>query len=60
MGLLTIDQVAKKLRRHPYLVRRWVREGRLKGKKFGPTWMIDERELARFRRQEPERRKRDR
>lgn len=56
---MTVDQVAAKLKRHPFLVRRWLREGRLKGQKFGPTWVVDERELARFRKSEPQRRHRE-
>jgi len=58
MALMTVDQVAAKLRRNPHLVRRWLRDGLIKGQKFGPTWMIDERELARFKKDQPERRKR--
>ncbi len=56
MALMTVEEVAAKLRRHPHLVRRWIREGRLKGQKFGPTWMVSDRELARFLRIAPERR----
>lgn len=55
---LTVPDAAARLKRNPDLVRRWLLEGRLRGEKFGPVWMIDERELERFRRQEPERRRR--
>jgi len=56
--LMTVDQVAERLNRHPVLVRRWLRDGVLKGQKFGPTWMVSNRELARFKRDQPERRRR--
>lgn len=46
------------LRRNPELIRIWLREGRLRGEKYGPTWVVTERELERFRRDEPERRRR--
>jgi hypothetical protein len=57
-GLLTADQVATRLRRNPELIRRWIREGRLKADKLGPTWVVTLSELARFRREQPERRRR--
>jgi predicted site-specific integrase-resolvase len=44
------------------MVRRWIREGRLKATKYGPSergvWMISERDLERFLHNEPERRRR--
>jgi excisionase family DNA binding protein len=55
---MTVAQVAKALRRHPEVIRDWIRDGRLRAQKFGPTWMIDERDLARFKKDQPERRKR--
>jgi excisionase family DNA binding protein len=58
VGKVTVEEVAKRLRRNPELVRRWLREGRLSGEAFGPVWAIDEREVERFRRQGPERRRR--
>jgi helix-turn-helix protein len=55
---LTVADVARKLSRNPELVRRWLREGRLRGESFGGVWMIAEHELERFRRNEPEKRRR--
>jgi excisionase family DNA binding protein len=59
-GFLTVEEVARRLRRHPELVRRWLRDGRLKGLTFGRSWIISEGELARFERQQPARRRRKR
>jgi len=55
---LTVTEVAKRLARHPELVRRWLREGRLRGEQYGREWLVTEREVERFHRAEPERRKR--
>ena len=51
-------QVAEQLGRNEVLVRRWLREGRLRGEKYGRDWVVTERELERFKRDEPERRQR--
>jgi excisionase family DNA binding protein len=56
MERLTAEQVAQRLDRHPELVRQWLREGRLRGEKFGHVWVITDRELARFLRSEPTKR----
>lgn len=53
-----VPEAARWLGRNPFLVRRWLREGRLRGEKFGRDWTVTERELERFKRQEPERRER--
>jgi excisionase family DNA binding protein len=53
----TAIEAARRLRRHPEVVRRWLREGRIRGEKFGRDWTVTARELERFRRQEPERRR---
>lgn len=62
MKLLSVPQAAKRLGRHPEMVRIWLRGGRLKGEKFGVgkggVWMISEREITRFLKTEPERRRR--
>lgn len=55
---LTVEEAAKRLDRSDQLVRRWLRQGRLRGQLFGRSWMVQEREIARFRRHEPERRPR--
>jgi excisionase family DNA binding protein len=57
-GWMTVAQVARKLKRHPELIYRWLGEDRLKGKKIGATWIVSERELERFKKHQPERRKR--
>lgn len=56
VGKVTVDEAAQRLGRNPELVRRWLREGRLRGEPFGHLWAIDERELARFAKSAPERR----
>ena len=38
MKRLTVDEIARKLARHPELVRRWLREGRLRGERIGWSW----------------------
>lgn len=53
--LLTANEAAAQLGRNPYLVRRWLEDGRLRGSKFGPVWQVSEREIARFLRKEPKR-----
>jgi excisionase family DNA binding protein len=58
MERLTVPEVARNLSRNPELIRRWIREGRLRGEKFGRDWLVSEREVERFRRAEPQRRKR--
>ena len=45
MNLLTVEQVAAKLRRNPQLVRRWIREGRLRATRVGPLWVVSIDEL---------------
>jgi len=57
MKYLTPDEVAERLGRNPELVRRWIREGRLRAEKVGRSWAVTERELERFQRSEPERRR---
>jgi len=58
MRFLTVDEVATKLGRHPELVRRWLRAGRLRGQRVGWSWLVRPTDLERFIRSEPERRKR--
>ncbi|MGH2451627.1 MAG: helix-turn-helix domain-containing protein [Candidatus Limnocylindria bacterium] len=60
MKLYTVEQAARWLGRNPQLVRRWLREGRLRGERFGRAWLLTHDELRRFRRSEPERRIRPR
>jgi excisionase family DNA binding protein len=55
---MTVAKVAKVLRRHPEVIREWIREGRLKAEKMGPIWVVTDVELARFKKDQPERRNR--
>lgn len=55
---MTVREVAERLKRNEDLVRRWLRDGRLQGQRFGRDWMVSERDLARFQRSEPQRRER--
>ena len=57
-ALMTVAEVAKALRRHPEVIRDWIRADRLHGVKVGRDWVVSKSELARFRKDEPERRKR--
>ena len=48
---LTVKEVAERLRVNPYTVRRWLREGKLRGKLMGGDrggYRIAASELARF------------
>ncbi len=58
MKRLTVDEVAVKLERHPELVRRWLRAGRLRGERIGWSWTVTPSELERFKRAAPRRRRR--
>src|SRR5438067_13519678 len=53
MDRLTVADAARRLGRHPELVRRWLREGRLKGESFAGVWMISERDVERLMRAQP-------
>ena len=55
--LLTVPEVAERLRVNPETVRVWLRQGRLKGSRLGGTkagYRIPESELARLMRGETE------
>lgn len=48
--LLTLNEVADRLRLHPESVRRWLKSGRIHGRKLGPTragWRIPASEVDR-------------
>lgn len=47
-GLLSINQVARRLDLHPGTVRRFVREGTLRARKVGGQWRVTAGEVARF------------
>jgi excisionase family DNA binding protein len=48
-GLLTVADAANELDRSTEQVRRYLREGRLRGRRFGGQWFIEESALATFR-----------
>jgi excisionase family DNA binding protein len=53
--LLTVEEVVERLRVHPYTVRKWLREGKLKGFRLGGAkagWRIPETEISRLREQQ--------
>lgn len=52
----TVEEAARRLGRSPELVRRWLREGRLVGERFGGVWIVREKALSNFTRSEPQRR----
>ncbi len=54
----TVAQAAARLNRNRALIYRWLAEGRLRGEKFGYVWLVSERDLRRFLRQPPGRRRR--
>ncbi len=50
MEYLTVDEVATRLKVHPRTVKRWLADGKLKGKLLGDRagWRITESDLRRF------------
>lgn len=44
--MLTVPEAARRSKRNPETVRRWIRAGRLKAIKIGTQHMIDEVDLA--------------
>ena len=44
--MLTVPEAARRTRRDPETVRRWIRSGRLRATKIGTQHMIDEGDLA--------------
>jgi len=45
--MLTVPEAARRTRRDPETVRRWIRSGRLKATRIGTQHLIDEEDLAR-------------
>ena len=43
--LYTVEEAAKILQVHPETLRKWLKEGRIKGEKFGRMWRIRESNL---------------
>ncbi len=44
--MLTVPEAARRTKRNPETVRRWIRSGRLKATKIGTQHLIDEKDLA--------------
>lgn len=47
--MLTVPEAARRLRRNPETVRRWIREGRLRSTKVGTQHLVDEADLDELR-----------
>src|SRR3990172_1014205 len=45
-GMITVQEAARRLNRSIEQVRRYLREGKLKGRRIGQQWFIDEASLA--------------
>lgn len=43
--MLTVPQAARRVRRNPETIRRWIREGRLKARRVGTQHLIEEADL---------------
>jgi len=48
--MMTLAQAAARLGRSPDTLRHQVANGRLRAKKYGNTWLVDEAEVERYRR----------
>jgi excisionase family DNA binding protein len=48
--MLTVPEAARRTKRDPETVRRWIRSGRLRATRIGTQHMIDEDDLARLTR----------
>jgi excisionase family DNA binding protein len=46
--MLTVPEAARRTKRDPETVRRWIRSGRLKATRIGTQHLIDEGDLARL------------
>lgn len=44
--MITVPEAARRLRRNPETVRRWIREGKLRSTKVGTQHLVDEGDLA--------------
>jgi excisionase family DNA binding protein len=43
--MLTVPEAARRARRNPETIRRWIREGRLRATKVGTQHVLEERDL---------------
>ena len=48
MNLLTVQQVAEMLQMNEEVIRRYLRDGRIKGFKVGRDWRVKEKDLEKF------------
>lgn len=55
MGLLTVEEAAARLRVSEWTLRKWLREGRLRGSRPGRDWRIEEAAVAELLARGPER-----
>ena len=46
--LLTLGEVAKRINVHPETVRRWLKEGRIRGIRIGRDWRFDPDDIDRL------------
>jgi excisionase family DNA binding protein len=44
--MLTVPEAARRTRRNPETIRRWIRSGRLRSRKVGTQHLVDEGDLA--------------
>ena len=44
--MLTVPEAAKRVRRDPETVRRWIRAGKLASRKIGTQYFVDEMDIA--------------
>jgi len=47
--MLTVPEAARRLRKNPETVRRWIREGKLRSTRIGTQHLVDEADLDQFR-----------
>ena len=50
--VLTVPQAARRIRKNPETIRRWIREGKLPAKKVGSQHVIEEADLQGLLRQD--------
>jgi excisionase family DNA binding protein len=45
---MTVDEISEKLKMHPKTIRRYIRDGKIKGRKIGKSWYISYEEYLKF------------
>jgi len=60
--LMTVEEIADRLKMHPESVRRWLREGSMLGVRISRAagWRVERREVDRFLREGPRRKENER